>query len=166
MSFSCTRHLVSYVSSAVACKTGSPQALLQLCSYPRPGERPFGLQEPPQESTCDRSAAGNPIFTQNADTPRLERGGTLVPSSLAGPRSMGPSSQRTNTEDHTRCAVRALMPMVDVPPLHVCHGQEPGLSPLARTYSRIWAVLGGTSTSARSVSFARDCSLLVSRTKK
>ena len=51
---------------------------------------------------------------------------------LATHRHNGPPTQR---------AVRALMPTLAASPPHVCHRRQTGLSPLARTYSRMWPFL-------------------------
>ena len=53
----------------------------------------------------------------------------------------GPGLQPTGTGDHTKCAVRALLPTLAVGLPHVSHGQETGPSPLARTCSTVWAFL-------------------------
>ena len=52
-----------------------------------------------------------------------------------------PGFPPTDAKDHTLCVVRALMPTSAALPPHVCHRQETGLSPLARTCSKTWVFL-------------------------
>ena len=65
----------------------------------------------------------------------------------------GPSCQPTDTKKTTLNEVRALTPPLAVWPPHVCHRQENGQSPLARTWSFILAPphLGAVLPSVRTV---------------
>ena len=49
---------------------------------------------------------------------------SLLPTSSFRARVDGPSSQPTDMRNHTKCAVRALMPTLAVYPPHVCHRQR------------------------------------------
>ena len=60
---------------------------------------------------------------------------------LVGAHVDGAGSQPTDTENHTFCVVRALMPTLTSSQLHVCHRQESGLSLLAPSRSRTWVFL-------------------------
>ena len=70
----------------------------------------------------------------------LQRVGVLLSrltSSLLKHMPMGQAcNPPTRWTDHTVCVVRGLQPTLAFSPLHVCHRQETGLSPLARTCSK------------------------------
>ena len=69
-----------------------------------------------------------PVCCIRAGDPR-----SVLPASLFRAPIDGLGSSPTNTVDHTRCVVRALMPASAALPPHVCHRQETGQSPQART---------------------------------
>ena len=69
----------------------------------------------------------------------------------------GPRSQPTDALDHTSRVSRALVPTLSVLPPHVCHRQETGLSPLARTCSRTWTSLRKNPSSINSSASLTRC---------